>query len=204
MNPALAMVVSAITTAASTNAVTTSRISELESVIERGIPAFLEVGAALQEISEQRLYREQGFKTFKEYCEKRWGWKRNNAYYYIQAAEVAENVHLSGQIPSLTQARELAILPPDQQRHVADRVDFSTTTVRELKEKIQHVKNPESEAKKTTSFKPKSLRKVLTEKSYRAEVVRLTRAYAKYSPFTAVHVKVQDGHIRVDIERGRQ
>jgi enamine deaminase RidA (YjgF/YER057c/UK114 family) len=193
-------VTAAITTpTASTNAVISSRILELESVIERGRQAFLEVGAALREISGRRLYREQGFKTFDEYCEKRWGWKRNKAYYYIQAAEVAENVHLSGQIPSLTQARELAVLPPDQQRQVAGHVDFSATTVRELKEEIQHVKNPEFEANKTPSFKPKSLRKVLTEKSYKAEIIRLTGAFARYHPVAAVHVEVRDSHIQVDI-----
>jgi hypothetical protein len=200
VNPAPTVTVTAATTTAtSTSAVISSRISELESVIERGRQAFLEVGAALREISGRRLYREQGFKTFEEYCETRWGWKRNKAYYYIQAAEVAENVHLSGQIPSLTQARELAVLPPDQQRQVADRVDFSATTVEELKEEIQHVKNPESERNKTSSFKPKSLRKVLTEKSYREEIVRLTRAYARHHAVAAVHVEVQDSHIQVDI-----
>lgn len=65
----------AITTGALTSGVVSSRISALDAVIERGLQAFVEVGAAPREISEQRRYREQGFSTFEEFCKKRWGWK---------------------------------------------------------------------------------------------------------------------------------
>jgi hypothetical protein len=192
---------SAVTTAAVTNAVTLPRISELEAIIERGFDTFVKVGAALLEISEQRLYREQGFGTFKEYCETRWTLSPKAAYQYIQAYEVAGNVQTSGQIPAnVNQAALLAPLPPDQQREVARRVVFSNTTISRLKEEIQRVKNPESEANKAYSFKRRSLRRHLTEHSFKSEIKRLTRRYIKcHRAVTGVRVEVQEGDIQVDI-----
>ena len=51
------------------------RLSELEALIERGQQTFIEVGLALTEIRDSKLYR-QDFATFDQYCEKRWGWTR--------------------------------------------------------------------------------------------------------------------------------
>lgn len=136
-------------------------LSELETVIERGLQTFVEVGRALGEICNRRLYREQGFDTFEDYCRERWGMERRTAYSYIESAEVAENVHLSAQsAPSLTQARELAVLTPEQQREVAATTDFGNTTVRELKERIAEVRGtqpiPEaySESSESSSTQP--------------------------------------------------
>lgn len=124
-----------------TATVTETRIAALESIIELGLQTFVEVGRALQEINESRLYREQGHATFEDYCQKRWGWKRRIAYYYIQAAEVAENVQLIAQTePSLTQAVQLASLPEEQQRELAQHVDFESTSVSDLKAIVRDVK----------------------------------------------------------------
>lgn len=118
---------------------------ELESVIERGLQTYVEVGEALKEISERRLYREQGFDTFEAYCEQRWGMGRQTAYQTIRAAEVVGNVKTFLQPdaqPSFMQAHALSSLPPDQQRELASRVDFADTTVRELRDIVREVQNP--------------------------------------------------------------
>ena len=47
------------------------RLSELEPLIERGMTSFVEVGNALLEISDRRLYRET-HSTFAEYCGAKW------------------------------------------------------------------------------------------------------------------------------------
>lgn len=118
---------------------------ELESVIERGLQTYVEVGEALKEISERRLYREQGFDTFEAYCEQRWGFSRKVGYEYMRAAVVAQNVTSTVQSqPSLTQAVELSSLTPDQQRELAARVDFADTTVRELRDIVQSIRQPEA------------------------------------------------------------
>lgn len=115
-------------------------LQELESVIERGQQTFIEVGEALAEIQERLLYQVYGYATFEDYCRDRWNWSRATAYKYIQAAGVARTiaVHTYEQPPiALSQASQLAALPVEQQREIAERVDFSNTTVRELRAIVQ-------------------------------------------------------------------
>jgi phage N-6-adenine-methyltransferase len=117
------------------------RLSALECIIERGLRSFIEVGAALAEISESRLYREQGYRTFEEYCAKRWGLSRRTAYQRIDAARVAKNVNSSSQTaPSFTQARELASLTSEQQRAAAESLNFAEATVEDVRAAARAVK----------------------------------------------------------------
>ena len=62
-----------------------------EKTIDNGCHIFIEVGAALMEIREGKLYRED-HKTFKAYCENRWGFSDSRARQLIGGAEVAKNV----------------------------------------------------------------------------------------------------------------
>lgn len=66
----------------------TRRLSELEAVIEHGLTTFVEVGEALLEIRESRLYRET-HATFEAYCKDRWGWSIRHAERQMVAAQVA-------------------------------------------------------------------------------------------------------------------
>ena len=54
------------------------RLQELESIVEHGLQTFYEVGKALDEIREQKLYRET-HKTFEAYCQEKWGMARQTA-----------------------------------------------------------------------------------------------------------------------------
>jgi predicted lipoprotein len=112
----------------------------LEKVIQEGQLAYVEVGKALQEIQKGKLYK-KNYNTFEEYCEKRWGFERQTVYDYIKASDVEQNVRTCVQTtPTLCQARELAVLDPDQQKEIAKKVDFANTTVKELKAKIDKVR----------------------------------------------------------------
>ena len=86
------------------------RLAELEVVIERGLTTFIDVGAALLEIRDRRLYRDR-YETFEAYCRARWDWGRNYVNKQIAAAEV---VGLLGtEVPTPTSeavARELVPL----------------------------------------------------------------------------------------------
>jgi hypothetical protein len=87
------------------------RLAELEAVVERGLKTFVEVGLALAEIRDRRLY--QGtHSSFENYCEERWGFARNYANKLVAAAEVVAIVEPTGTtVPtSERQARELAPL----------------------------------------------------------------------------------------------
>lgn len=87
----------------------------IEATIAQGLKSFIEVGNALQEIRDRKLYRNT-HGTFEEYCREQWGLNRSYAYELIDAATVADNVRNSGHLlSSVSQARPLMILSPDEQ-----------------------------------------------------------------------------------------
>lgn len=67
------------------------RLSMLEGTIQRGLRTFFEVGAALVQIRDQRLYRER-HTTFEAYCQERWGMTRRHADRLIQGSEVVREI----------------------------------------------------------------------------------------------------------------
>lgn len=63
----------------------------LEARIKNGLKTFWQVGDALMEIRDKKLYR-QNHLTFKEYCEKQWGFTDSRARQFMLAAEVMQDV----------------------------------------------------------------------------------------------------------------
>ena len=63
----------------------------LEDTIKREMGSFIAVGNALQTIRDQRLYREE-FKTFKDYCNEKWGMGKAHANRLIGGSRVAANL----------------------------------------------------------------------------------------------------------------
>jgi hypothetical protein len=61
------------------------RLTELEKMIARGKKTFVEVGLALAEIRDLRLYRRE-YSGFQEYCQKKWGWEKRYTN-YVQTSE---------------------------------------------------------------------------------------------------------------------
>lgn len=105
-----------------------NRLTECEATIERGLSTFVEVGSALLEIRDSRLYRET-HATFEEYCRERWGMSRQRANQLVGAASVVENLTTMVAKPetdepriespppiSERQARPLVGLPAAQQQ----------------------------------------------------------------------------------------
>ena len=102
----------------------------LERQVER---AFYAAGCALRELRDRRLYRST-HKTFKEYCQDRFGFTRSHPYRLIDAASVIDNLsqmspngrqnnslleNVGDILPtSERQCRPLAKLEPQQQREV--------------------------------------------------------------------------------------
>lgn len=94
------------------------RFAKLEDVIRRGQQTFVEVGNALAEIRDSRLYKET-HSTFEAYCRERWGWTRQNTNRIISASKVVKNLEPNGSIPAPSsegQVRPLTKLqtPEDQ------------------------------------------------------------------------------------------
>jgi hypothetical protein len=83
-----------------------ARLAELEARIKRG---FQEVGLALREIRDARLYRET-HPTFEGYCRERWDFSDRRARQFMDAAEIGTMVPVENE----RQARALAPLKDDE------------------------------------------------------------------------------------------
>lgn len=91
------------------------RLAACEATIERGFQTFAEVGTALLEIRDTRLYRSE-FGTFEDYCQQRWNMGRRRAYQLIEAADVVQHVAQIEGAPlpmNSRQAAELVGLPAE-------------------------------------------------------------------------------------------
>lgn len=94
----------------------TTRLTELETAIETGLQTFTEVGNALLEIRDSRLYREK-FSTFEKYCRTKWSMSKRHANRLIEATSIVGEMGPIGPKPtSESQVRPLAKLPPDQRK----------------------------------------------------------------------------------------
>ncbi|HEV7344385.1 MAG TPA: hypothetical protein VGN60_01950 [Devosia sp.] len=68
-----------------------TRLARCEALIERGVAVFTEVGRALTDIRDGKLYRAH-HKTFEAYCDARWGLVRSRAYQLIDQAKVVDAI----------------------------------------------------------------------------------------------------------------
>ena len=74
------------------------RLAELERVIAKGKQTFVEVGLALAEIRDLRLYKRE-YSNFAEYCREKWGWEKRYTNYVIAGAEAVKSLRqLIGQL----------------------------------------------------------------------------------------------------------
>ncbi len=93
-----------------------ARLTELERVVEAGLATFIEVGEALAQIRDQRLY-EATHRTWESYLDDRWsGLSRSYAHRLIAAAGVAAVLPPGNTTPAPTteaQVRPLTALRDD-------------------------------------------------------------------------------------------
>lgn len=87
-----------------------SRLTELESRIEAGLNTFIDVGNALLEIRDEKLYR-LDYGTFEEYCQERWGFNDRRARQLISAAETVATLKSGTVVPLLIPTTERIVRP---------------------------------------------------------------------------------------------
>jgi hypothetical protein len=133
-----------MTTVAVLNQAAQVALADCEQRIERGLKTFIDVGQALAEIRDSRLYRGT-HETFEVYLEQRWQMSRSYAHRMIAAAEVVLPIGNIGlPTPSTeSQARELAKVPEPERadvwREAVERTNGKPTAaaVRETYERTQ-------------------------------------------------------------------
>ena len=126
------------------------RLVELERVVDTGLGTFVEVGLALKEIRDSRLYRTQ-HATFENYCQQRWRFTRTHGHRLIVAAEVAGDLLPIGNklLTCEAQVRELAPLSAERRREVWLQVTASgyvPPTAKRIREAILEQRVPRKPA----------------------------------------------------------
>lgn len=114
--------------------------------IKRGTKTFVEVGLALAEVKQKRLYRKT-HRTFDGFCKEHVGFQRHYGYRLIEAAETTGRLLSRGDSPapqSEAQARQLAGLSEEDQVEVmksAAAAAGGTPTTKSIKEAATKKKN---------------------------------------------------------------
>lgn len=160
------------------------KLTECETVIERGLATFHEVGRALLDIRDLRLYRET-HPRFEDYLRERWGIDRTYAHRLIQSAKVVETLPVGNTPTSEAQSRELVPLlmagRPAEVRRVWAEANERTgnnptaTTIREVREELRAAASPQSLPDDRQGAKPRPRRHSLPD-SYWNAVYRLEKA----------------------------
>ena len=73
------------------NSAEQEQLNLCETIIEKGYNTFIEVGNALFEIRNNKVYREK-HSTFEEYCREKWQIKRQRAYELMDAASIVNTL----------------------------------------------------------------------------------------------------------------
>jgi hypothetical protein len=116
----------------------TTRLAELEKVVEANIKGYYEAGVALLAIRDEKLYRKD-YESFDDYARDRWGIDRTYAHRLIEAAKVTADVLPIGNIPANeAQARELGKVPSEKRAEAWQR---AVDTAPEGGITAQHVRN---------------------------------------------------------------
>jgi len=144
------------------------KLETLEATIKTNLKSFYDVGVALAEIRDSRLYR-ASHATFEAYCKDRWDMSRIHAFRMIESASVYKNLLPMGNIPqSERQARPLTSLEPEQQievwAKVVETAPEGKITAKHIQAVIKESKN-EPPTKKTTRL-PKIPKEDIFEDSF--------------------------------------
>ena len=116
-----------------------TRLSQLQNIVDAGLQTFVKVGKSLKEIRDGRLYR-TSHSRFDDYCRARWGWSKSHSNRLIEGARAADNVTPIGVKPANeAQVRPLTKLPADEQREAwgaAVETSGGSPTARDVQEAV--------------------------------------------------------------------
>jgi hypothetical protein len=102
-----------------------ARLARNETRISQGLASFVEVGEALSDIRDARLYRAT-HGTFESYCADRWNMTKGRVYQLIGAKEMMSTIVDKSAITTESQARELARVEPARREEVIRKADLAT------------------------------------------------------------------------------
>lgn len=100
-----------------------------------------------KEMRDSRLYKELGYSDFGDYCEKETGFSKMNVYRYISIAENLPQDFVTSRLQiGVKKLTLLAELSDEERTELAENIDLESTTVKELKAKIDILQNERDRA----------------------------------------------------------
>ena len=100
-----------------------------------------------KEMRDSRLYKELGYSDFGEYCEQETQINRQSVYKYIKVAENLPSEFVSsGRQIGIKKLYLLSSLSESERTELAENIDLESTTVKELKAKIDILQNERDRA----------------------------------------------------------
>lgn len=130
-------------------------LAELESIVHHQLAAWQQIGDALTQIRDQKLYREK-YATFAEYLDQRWKFTASRAYQLIRSVAVVANVDNGSSLPERS-ARELSKLPPDRQAAAVAIAGGPTAPIEQIEGAVAHLRT-RRRRQKTKQPKPLIIR----------------------------------------------
>lgn len=128
-----------------------TRLRHCEAVIERSMNSFYEMGVALREVRDSRLYKED-FNSFEEYCEKKWAISKPYAIQTISASNVMDELNQVAMATIPTTERQVRPLTklkdPELQKKVWQEVVFESAqtsepiTAKKVEQKVMEYCDP--------------------------------------------------------------
>jgi hypothetical protein len=134
--------------------VTTRTLTQLKAIVTRGLETTIEVGLALKEIRDRKLFLEE-CGSFQEFCEKNWHVTRQRAYQLIDSAEVVASLpaNVSTMVVTERAARALQSVPEAQRGEVVERAaESGSVTGASIKQAAQAMRSDASAVYDRTGF----------------------------------------------------
>lgn len=139
-----------------------------------------QMALGFKKMRDERLYEALGYNNFGEYCEKETGMRRRNVYNYIAICEKlpSDFVQSTAQI-GMQKLQLLTTISDEQREEITEAVDLESTTVKELKAKIEELKAEKDKAQAEINKENQQLRTDRVEAMNRADNAERVLSKAK-------------------------
>ena len=106
-----------------------------------------EMCKGFKEMRDSKLYKELGYSTFEDYCEKETGIKRRQVYRYIEVIEKLPSDFVSqGTQIGVKKLYLLSSLSEEERTEITENTDLENTSVRELEQQIRQIRAEKDKA----------------------------------------------------------
>ena len=106
-----------------------------------------EMCMGFKEMRDSKLYKELGYNTFEDYCEKETGFTRVNVYRYISIAENLPQDFVTSRLQiGVKKLTLLSKLSEEERTEITEKTDLENTTVRELEQQIKQIRAEKDKA----------------------------------------------------------